>query len=67
MATLYGRTWNRAELLSRVGDIHQVAGIRDTRLEGGRASGGRAVELNAGDGFRFTVLPDRCLDIPHLE
>jgi hypothetical protein len=64
MATLYGR---RAELLRRVGDIHQVAGVRDTWLQGGRAAGVRAVELNAGDGFRFTVLPDRCLDIPHLE
>lgn len=67
MPMLYGRPWSRAELLSRVGDIHQIAGIRDTRLEGGRASGVRAVEFNGGDGFRFTVLPDRCLDVPHLD
>jgi hypothetical protein len=27
----------------------------------------RAVEVNGGDGFRYTVLPDRCLDIAYLE
>jgi uncharacterized protein DUF4432 len=37
------------------------------RLEGGRASGVRALEVNGGDGFRFTALPDRCLDIVSLE
>ncbi|HEX3269653.1 MAG TPA: aldose 1-epimerase family protein [Ktedonobacterales bacterium] len=67
MPTLYGRRWTRAELLASVGDMAQVAGIRESRLVGGRADGVRALDFNCGDGFRFTVLPDRCMDIPFAE
>ncbi len=67
MPRLYGRDWTRQELLRHVGDMQQVAGIRAMHLEGGRAAGTHALEVNAGDGLRFTVLPDRCLDIPALE
>lgn len=67
MPRLYGRHWSRDELLARVGDMAQVAGIQASRLEGGRATGVRALDVNCGDGMRFTVVPDRCLDIPHLE
>ena len=59
MPTLYGRRWTRAELLASIGDMAQVAGIRESRLVGGRADGVRALDFNCGDGFRFTVLPDR--------
>ena len=37
MPTLYGRRWTRAELLASVGDMAQIAGIRESRLVGGRA------------------------------
>src|SRR5262249_14258175 len=67
MPTLYGRRWTRAEWLGAVGDMAQVAGIRESRLVGGRAEGVRALDFNCGDGFRFTVLPDRCMDIPFAE
>ena len=67
MPTLYGRRWTRAELLASIGDMAQVAGIRESRLVGGRADGIRALDFNCGDGFRFTVLPDRCMDIPFAE
>ncbi len=67
MPTLYGRTWTRAELMQYVGDMAQLAGVRASRLEGGRAAGVRALDFDCGDGLRFTVLPDRCMDIPHLE
>jgi uncharacterized protein DUF4432 len=67
MPTLYGRRWTRAELLAAVGDMAQVAGIRQSRLVGGRADGVRALDFDCGDGFRFTVLPDRCMDIPFAE
>jgi hypothetical protein len=67
MPFLYGRRWTRAELLAAVGDMAQVAGIREGRLAGGRAEGVRALDFNCGDGFRFTVLPDRCMDIPFAE
>jgi hypothetical protein len=63
MAHLYGREWTRAELLRHVGDLTQVARIQPVRLEGGRAGGMAALEVDAGDGLRFTALPSRCLDI----
>ena len=65
MAQLYGKTWTRDELLRHVGDLAQVARIQPGRLEGGRADGMRVLEVDAGDGLYFTVLPDRCLDIPY--
>jgi hypothetical protein len=67
MPKLYDHFWTRADLLRHVGDIAQVGGIRDSELQGGRASGVRALEFNCGDGLRFTALADRCLDIPRLE
>ena len=67
MARLYGREWGREELLRHVGDLGQIAGIQPCRLDEGKAGGMRALEMNAGDGLRFTVLPDRCLDIPYCE
>jgi Domain of unknown function (DUF4432) len=67
MAQLYGRRWTREELLRHTGDLAQVAGIRPCRLEGGRADRMRALEVVAGDGLRFTVLADRCLDVPSCE
>jgi hypothetical protein len=47
--------------------MDQIAGITTTRLEGGRAEGVCALDFRCGDGLRFTVLPDLCLDIAHLE
>src|SRR5258705_2130493 len=67
MPRLFGREWTRGELTQRVGDMSQIAGIRASRLEGGRADGVRALDFTCGDGLRFTVLPDRCMDIPTLE
>lgn len=67
MAHLFGREWTREALLRHVGELEQVARIQPARLEGGRADGLRALEVAAGDGLRFTVLPDRCLDIPFFE
>jgi Domain of unknown function (DUF4432) len=67
MAHLFGRDWTREELLRHVGEIEQIARIQPSRLEGGRSGDMRALEVVAGDGLRFTVLPDRCLDIPFFE
>nr|MBF6592656.1 DUF4432 family protein [Ktedonobacterales bacterium] len=67
MPHLFGRPWTRADLLRHVGHMEQVAGIREARLAGGRAAGVRALDFTAGDGLRFTITPDLCMDIPHLE
>ena len=53
---------NRKELLKRVGSVEQIGGIRDYTFNDGKAKGVRAIEVNTGN-LRFTVLPDRCMDI----
>jgi len=66
MAHLCGRDYSRAELLQRMARLDQVAGIEPCLLTGGLAEGVRAFRVTTGAGLAFTVLPDRCLDIPHL-
>ena len=63
MAQLYGKQMSKAEILRRVGDITQVAGVRRFALREGREEGVEAAELYTGTGFRFTVLIGRGLDI----
>ncbi len=63
MATLFGKTWTRAELLAHVGDIRQLADIRLCELNDGPGRGVRLAEFKTGSGFSFTVLLDRGLDI----
>lgn len=53
----------KKELMSRVGDMSQIARITDFRFESGRAEGMRGLETVNGSGLQFTVLPSRCLDI----
>lgn len=52
----------RAELLKLVGSVEQIGGVRDFTFNDGKAKGVRAIEVNTGV-LRFTVLPDRCMDI----
>jgi hypothetical protein len=62
MAELYGKSYRRDELLRRVGNLGQVAGIREYTYSSGRAEGVRAVEINTGP-MRFEILSERCLDV----
>lgn len=62
MATLYGRSWTRGELLRRVGDVSQLGGVEQVELEEGRAQGVRAVRFNTGP-LAFTALAGKCLDV----
>ncbi len=67
MATLFGRTWTRQDLMERAGDISQLGGVRTSTLNDGNEAGVRAVEVRTGTGFRFVVLPDRGMDISEAE
>ena len=62
MAGLFGGEYSRKELLRRVGNFAQVAGIREYTYNSGRAAGTKAVEVNTGQ-FKFELLADKCLDI----
>jgi hypothetical protein len=64
MAVYAGRKWTGTELSAVIGDPQQIAGARGCVLTDGKADGVRAVEVNTGSGFSFTVLPGRGMDIP---
>lgn len=57
------KDYSCADVLQRVGNIHQLGGTRHYVLNDGRAKGVAAVDFDTGSGFRFTVLPDRGMDI----
>jgi hypothetical protein len=63
MAEYLGRRWKKEELLSRVGDPAQIAGITRSTLAEGKGAGVQALEVNTGGGLHFTVLPGRGMDI----
>lgn len=67
MATLYGRSWERGELLRHVGDLRQIAGAQSTVLSDGPERGVRAIEVRTGSGLVFWALPDRGLDLFRAE
>jgi len=58
-----GKTYTRRELNERVGNLAQLGGTRRVVLDDGPAKGVSAIDVDTGTGFRFTVLPDRALDI----
>ncbi len=62
MAALFGRMMNRREICARVGDLTQIAGVRQYTFNSGRAKGVDAMGLHTGSSS-FTLLPSRCLDI----
>lgn len=67
MTHLYGREWTRKELLTHVGDITQLGGVRLVTLADGPERGVRAADFRSGEGFNFTVLLDRGMDIGPAE
>ena len=57
---------DKREIISRVGNIQQVAYARKIQFEEGRTSGMRAVEVKNGP-MRFISMADKALDIGELE
>ena len=56
----------KRELLKKKGSVEQIGGVRDFTFNDGRAKGVRAIEIITGK-LRFTVLPDRCMDIAQAD
>ncbi|MHB1001395.1 MAG: aldose 1-epimerase family protein [Armatimonadota bacterium] len=67
MVKLFGKEYTKDELLSKVGDISQIGGVRLIDLSDGVERGVRAAEFRTGSGLNFTVLIDRGLDISTAE
>lgn len=63
MATLFGTSYTRAELLQHVGDLSQLAGVRLSELSDGFERGVRIADFRTGSGLAFTMLLDRGMDI----
>lgn len=57
---------SRRELEAYCGDLSQVFGIQECELQGGKAKGARACQINNGKGLEMTVLTDKCFAIPKL-
>ncbi|MCL5674703.1 MAG: aldose 1-epimerase family protein [Candidatus Omnitrophica bacterium] len=67
MAQVYGKNYSKKELLKRVGDMFQIAGIKRYTFSEGNEKGVNAIDVKTGSGFSFTVLPDRGMDISDAE
>jgi galactose mutarotase-like enzyme len=63
MPTLWGRTYSKEHLLAHTSDLSALAGLRPFTYEDGRIRGMRGIEGWTGSGLRFTLWPDRALDI----
>lgn len=63
MATYLDKSWTRRELLSYVGQMEQLAGIKAIELADGTSRHVRVFEVYTGSGLTFSVLEDRALDI----
>lgn len=63
MAKLFGKDYTRQELLERVGDISQIAGVRKVTLADGKEKGVETYLFQTGSGFNFAVPASRGLDI----
>ncbi len=67
MAYIYGKKYSRNEILKKVGDISQIAGIKRYTLAEGKEKGVEAIDIRTGSGLSFTILPDRGIDISYAE
>src|SRR4051794_38169472 len=61
------RDLSRREVMRRVGNLLQGGGIEHVRYEDGHARGVRALQVNTGAGLRFSVTPDRGMDVARAE
>ncbi len=67
MINLYGARYDRIQLLRHVGDISQLAHVKQYELTDGSEKGVDAIDFRTGSGLNFTVLPGRGLDISYAE
>jgi galactose mutarotase-like enzyme len=51
------------ELMRYIGNLSQLGGTRHYELSDGWARNMRAIDVNAGAGLHYTILPDRGMDI----
>ena len=67
MAFYNGKSLTKAEIMKKVGDINQIAGVRRIEFREGLQKGIEAAEFRTGTGLNFTVAIDRAMDITIAE
>lgn len=63
MPNLWENIYTKDQLLAFTSTMASIAGLRPFVCEQGRTSGMRGIDGWTGSGLRFTLLPDRALDI----
>ena len=63
MVKIFNREWSKAELMRRVGQMDQLAGIQLLEAGDGKARGSRILNVWTGTGLRFQVNAERALDL----
>jgi len=66
MARINGVSYSRQDLMRRVPNLGQLAGVSQGEYSSGKADGLRFFDVKTGGGLAYTVLPGRCLDIASL-
>lgn len=66
MIQLFGKPYTPQDLLRRVGDLTQLAGVQAFELVDGSERGVRAVNLYNAAGLEMTILPDRGMSVTRL-
>ncbi len=57
------KQFDKQELLARIGDISQLAGIQSCVFDDGKSRGVRAFHVSNGGGLSYWVLPGRGMDL----
>jgi len=60
---LFGNTFTKKEILSRVGSIKQLAGAQKITVAEGKGRNCTIIRVRNGLGLDFTIVPDRGMDI----
>lgn len=63
MVKICGKNFAKNQIIRSVGNLYQVAGVRELEFKNGLMHGVKAVEVKNGSGLNFKVLLDRCMDI----
>ncbi len=63
MTTLWNQDYSKDELSSFTSTLSSFAGLRPFLYEQGKVRGMRGIDVWTGSGLRFTLWPDRALDI----
>ena len=63
MPKLFGKHYSRDQVLTLVGDMSQLAGVRRAELVEGNERGADLIEVFNASGLCFSILPGRAMDI----